>query len=122
MNEYQTRYPRLKEILGFLHQDWDVMFEWHETKPDYRTALRKLKAAGSEQDRQNAITELKQIIALNLGEIELREIINRRFRSAFYPPGAGLTYQQWLEEVLSIFEEPMETTKKHFLPKFVGEV
>jgi len=121
MTDYAKIYPNLSELLNFLHQDWDVMFEWEGSDPDYRTAIRKLKAASSPETRKKIISETTKLISRNLDEVELRHVVNREFMSAFYPPGAGLTYQEWLKEVLQIMEEPMEKTTKGFLPKFVGE-
>jgi len=32
----------------------------------------------------------------------------------------GFSFREWLEDVLKILEEPMEQTKKHFIPEFLG--
>lgn len=114
-------YPNLKELLNFLNQDWKLMFEWENTEPNYQSAIRKLKVDDSPEIRQKNIDELKTLISSNYDEVTLRRIVNRDFGSAFYPPGLGITYQEWLEEILQIMEEPIEKTAKEFLPKFVGE-
>lgn len=121
MTDYAKIYPNLSELLNFLHQDWKIMFEWEGNKPDYETAIRKLKVANLPAVRQNIISELAKLISCNFDEEKLEEIVNDDFGSAFYPPGVGLTYQNWLNEILRIFEEPVEKTKREFLPKFVGE-
>ncbi len=121
MTDYVKTYPNLKELLNFLHQDWKLMFEWEGQEPNYQLAIKKLKIDDSPDIRNKNIGELKSLILLNFDETTLKTIINRDFGSAFYPPGIGLTYQQWLEEILLIYEEPIEKTKKEHLPKFVGE-
>ncbi len=121
MTDYAKAYPNLKELLNFLHQDWKIMFEWEVKEPNYEAAIRKLKVDDSPETRQKNISELKDLISLKFDEITLRKIINRDFGSGFYPPGIGLTYQEWLESILNLLEEPMEKTTKEFLPKFVGE-
>lgn len=93
------------------------MFEWEGNQPDYRTAIKKLKAANSPEVRDEITSELKDLISSNSEEVRLEEIINDDFGSAFYPPGVGLKYQEWLEDILRIFDEPLDKT----LPKFVGE-
>lgn len=122
MTDYTGVYPNLRELFNFLHQDWKLMFEWQGKEPNYQAAIRKLKVDDSPATRQRNISELKDFISLNLDEVTLRKIINRDFGSGFYPPGVGLTCQEWLESVLNLLEEPMEKTTKEFLPKFAGEV
>lgn len=121
MTDYTKIYPNLSELLNFLHQDWKIMFEWEGSKPDYQMAIRKLKVANLPDVRQKITSELTKIISCNFDEEKLEEIVNDEFGSAFYPPGVGLSYQNWLNEILRIFEEPIEKTKGEFLPKFVGE-
>lgn len=120
MNHSQ-KYPNIKNLLGLLHQDWKLMFEWEGNQPDYKAAIRKLNAESEQEVRRKYVAELQDLVNLNYDEDLLREIVNRSFRSAFYPPGIGLSYQQWLEEILKLLREPNEKAKKEFLPKIVGE-
>ncbi len=121
MTNYAEKFPNLKELLHFIHQDWDIMFEWEGREPNYQAAIRKLKMDDSPEVRQKNINELRELVSSNLDEVTLRKIVNKDFRSAFYPPGIGLTYHEWLKVILSILEEPIEKTRSEFLPKFVGE-
>lgn len=121
MSNYSEKYPNLKELLHFMHQDWKLMFEWEGRSPNYQAVVRKLKVDDSPEVRQKNVNELRELVSSNLSETMLEEIVDEDFGSAFYPPGIGLTYQEWLEEILRLLEEPMERTKKEFLPKFVGE-
>lgn len=121
MRNYSEQYPNLRELLYFLNQNWKLMFEWEDKQPTYKGAIRKLKLDDTVETRKKTIYELKELISCNFDEEKLEEIVNDDFGSAFYPPGVGLTYQNWLKEILRIFEEPVEKTKKEFLPKFVGE-
>lgn len=121
MSEYTKKYPNVSEFLSFFGQDWKIMFEWEDISPNFESAIRKLKIDNSTSIRQKIIDELKKILSSNYDETKLREIIREDFHSAFYPPGINLTYREWLEYILEIFEEPASETKRHFLPKFVGE-
>lgn len=121
MRNYTQQYPNLRELLYFLNQDWKLMFEWEDKSPTYEGAIRKLKVDDTVETRRKTIYELKELVSSNFDEQKLEEIVNDDFGSAFYPPGLGMTYQQWLINILQIMEEPIEETKKYVLPKFVGE-
>lgn len=83
MTEYAEKYPNLKELLGLIHQDWDIMFEWEDRKPDYQAAIRKLKVSYSSEERQRSIIELKELISAKFDETLLRklstEVLVQRF-------------------------------------------
>jgi hypothetical protein len=121
MNEYKKKYPHIVEFLGFFGQDWKIMFEWENITPNHETAIRKLKIDAEESGTLLAtISELKELLSLETDDEFYKRIV-LGFGSAFYPHGIGLNYYQWLEKILSILKEPLEITKKHKLPKFVGE-
>lgn len=50
--------------------------------------------------------ELEEFMTLSLPDKELEEVVAYEMGSAYYPPGSGQTYRQWLEEVLAILKKP----------------
>lgn len=119
MTDYREKYPALYQFFaGYFNQDWEECFLWKDQEPNYRAVVRRYKLDDPPEDARRAVGELRGVIALDdgFGEGQWRQIVNRELGASVYPPGLGLGYREWLEDVLRILEEPMGTTKKEFVP------
>lgn len=93
---------------GYLHQDWIYDFVWDEgEKPDFRAAIEAYK-----EDCQNTPLiisktrkELEQLIEKKHTNHILESVVFRELGIAINPEAFGLTYQQFLQEVLKILKE-----------------
>ncbi len=65
------------------------------------------------------LSELKKFLDLNLTESEVEDVMDE-WNIAYYPYGANMTYIEWLNNILTILEEPIEKTRKEFIPEFIG--
>ena len=66
------------------------------------------------------ILELKKFLDLNLEKSEIEAIMRKEFKLGIRPEFWQLNHKSWLEHILQILEEPMEETKKHFIPEFIA--
>ena len=116
--DYREKYFDLYQLFGgYLNQSWKEIYIWEDRKPAYQPLIRKYKTESERVDK--AIAELKEVIALdnNFDEEEWRNILTWGLSLGLRPKGFGLTPRQWLEDVLEILEEPMEETRKHWIPE-----
>jgi len=105
----------MANLMGYFHQDWKDCYLWDE-EPNYPAIVRFYKTNNGTSWVNQTITELKEFLDKNYDESTLKNIIYRQFHMNLHLPHWNLTYRQWLENVLSILEEPMEVTKKHYIP------
>ncbi|HAZ48677.1 MAG TPA: hypothetical protein DDW76_28360 [Cyanobacteria bacterium UBA11369] len=107
MDRYERLYPNLKYFFSaFFHHDWLYMYNWQGQSPSFQVVVRDFKAKDSQAVTQTT-RELEQFLAQHLTEDDedLREIVVHKLGANFYAPGIGLTYQQWLQEILTILKE-----------------
>jgi len=84
--------PSLEQTLAcYLHQDWTLDFGSEET------ALDTILTECSDADISAAAKEIDELLASS-SEAELREALTDA-GCHFCPPGAGLTYRDWLAHV-----------------------
>ncbi|HAZ48675.1 MAG TPA: hypothetical protein DDW76_28370 [Cyanobacteria bacterium UBA11369] len=107
-DKYERLYPALRQFFGgYFHQDWTYTYDWQGQPPSYQVIVRAFKAKNSPAVTQ-VTQELEQFIADHLtleDDEDLREIVTRELWSCVYAPGLGLTYQQWLRDILTILKE-----------------
>lgn len=114
-------YPRLNNLFGaYLHQDWEYGFNWENHESHFRPVIRYFKTHNSPAVVEQATTELKQFIAERHDENQLDEYLSNDFGLEILPSYWGFTFQGFLEDVLKILEEPMEKTKREWIPEFIG--
>lgn len=112
MQNYKERFPELKYLLGaYFHQDWLHDYEWDGEEPTFGAVVRNFKATNPLNTVVRATQELEQFLALHLDEEEMRETL-RKLGSAYYAPGGGQTFRQWLEEVAVILKEPQDSARQ----------
>ncbi len=121
MKNYKERFPELNQYLGGLfHQAWKEVFEWNQQKSSFEGVVRYFKLRNSECYEEDELFELKKFLSLDLSKEEIEVILRNEWGIAFRPAYINLTHREWLEEILRILEEPIEETKKHFIPEFIG--
>lgn len=115
------KYPKLKNLIGgYLHQDWEHGYDWAENEPHYAPVIRFYKTHNPSATVQRAESELKNLLSLDLDEDTLEKILENTFILGVYVPYWKITHRDFLEDVLKILEEPMEKTRKSFIPEFKG--
>lgn len=120
---FEEQYPSLDEVFGFFNQDWYHTYKWDGKEPDYQAVIRFCKVVESDELVEKAIEELKDLIEFgkDFDEDYWYDYFMHGSSLGYYPPGGNQTYREWLEDVLKILEEPMEKTKKEFIPEFIGQ-
>lgn len=120
MKSNKERFPELHQYLnGLFHQDWKDVFYWNGQKPSFEGIIRYFKVENQQNYEQEELKELKEFLGLGLSESEVEDVMDE-WNIAYYPYGANMTYIEWLQGILKILEEPIEKTKKEFIPGFIG--
>lgn len=122
--DYKVKYFDLYQLFGgYLNQSWKSIYVWESNQPNYQSVIRKYKTEESPEGIEKTIIQLKDILIFgnSLSEEEWMNILTWGLSLGYYPPGVGIDYKTWLEEILSILQEPANETVKHFTPKRIGE-
>jgi CdiI immunity protein len=120
MKSYEERFPALYQFLGcYFHQDWKDFSDWKGQAPSFEGIVRHFKVIDSKTNAKEELNELISFLSLNLAENEIEDVMDE-WNIAYYPYGIKITYKEWLERILEILEEPIEKTKKEFIPDFIG--
>lgn len=120
MQNYEENFPELYQLLGGLfHQDWLHVFDWKGQESSYEGVIRYFKNRNEETAVNQWKDELRGFLNLKLSESEMEDVMDE-WNIAYYPYGGNLTYIEWLQGILKILEEPIEKTKKEFIPEFIG--
>lgn len=119
----KTHFDLYQFFGGYLNQSWKEIYIWEGNEPTYPPIIRKFRKESSRERIDKTISQLKDIIKIGKGcdEDGWMDILTWGLSLGYYPPGVGLTYEEWLEDVLGILEEPMEDTLKHWIPKRIRE-
>ena len=92
----EREWPELSRILGgYLHQDWDIEGD----TPD--DALRLARREGDSTDLATAVQEIDALLATQLDETGLREIVER-MTEGYSPSLDGWEIRPWLRHVRQI--------------------
>ncbi|MTJ53644.1 hypothetical protein FJR38_13815 [Anabaena sp. UHCC 0253] len=106
---YEKLYPGLKQFFGgYFHQDWTYIYDWQGEPPSFQVVVRDFKTNNSQAIVTQVTQELAQFIADHLtleDDWDLGQIVIHKLLCSIYAPGLGLTYRQWLEDILTILKE-----------------
>ena len=83
---------------GYFHQDWTDEF-----RSDDEAVKAMLKAEPMDMFVQ-ASGELRALLAAEFSEQDLANILTDTIGCYFAPAAVGLTYRQWLESVLKLWD------------------
>ncbi len=92
MTEDQRRFPELSEILSYLNQDWEYIFNWGSTEPTFEAVVRHYKATSSLAEIKRAINDIERLLAMCATENDISESLDK-LNSSYYPMGGGQTYR-----------------------------
>jgi hypothetical protein len=100
-----TPYPELKHLFAiYLNQFWKQLYNWGEKTPNYQDVIHLYKHESGDERIMQAIKELELLLAQNLNEEDLHQMVHRTLGSALYVPSLEMTYQEWLSSVLEILK------------------
>lgn len=111
MKTYREKYSELYQFLGgYFHPDWKECFDWKGQSPMFELVVRHYKA---EEDSSMGIAkttaELEEFLSLPLSDRELEQIVDDEFTAWYTPRSRGMSKRQFLEKILAILKEPIET-------------
>jgi hypothetical protein len=91
--DWPARFPALRGFFGaHFHQDWAVDATADEVVCQYI-------ADASQTELHRAARELAELLALDLSEAALEEVLDRGFCSDHLPSDAGESQRLWLESI-----------------------
>ncbi|MCA9882296.1 MAG: hypothetical protein KC708_04980 [Anaerolineae bacterium] len=114
---FAEAFPHLKYFFSVhFHQFWltmhlhskDLEAEWDDKQKTYEIHVIDFKMIVDSKRVSATISELETLINMRLTEEELRTACNRELGSFVYPPGLGLTYQEWLENILALLKSDID--------------
>jgi hypothetical protein len=114
---YNKEFNNLGYILGYFHQSWSSLYEWQKKEPEFEAVVRYAKLENDLSKIELAKKECVAFLQLSLTTIELENAVDEFTGSGFSPFS---THREFFERILDVLKEPMEETKKHFIPKFIG--
>lgn len=120
MSKYEKEFSELYQYLGGLfHQYWKDVFDWKGQEANFEGVVRYFKIRNSKHYEKEELKELKEFLNLDLTESQVEDVMDE-WNIAYYPYGSNMTYIEWLNGILKILEEPIEKTKREFIPEFIG--
>lgn len=117
---YLKEFPEISYLLGYFNQDWVDIFSWNGNKPTFQPVIRHFKTHNGIEITEKLISEIESFLQLPLSDEELETIMIEELGCEYTPRSQGLNKRQFLGKSLDILKEPMEETKKHFIPEFIG--
>lgn len=109
-------FASLGSLFGYFPQFWTKLYLWQGTKPDFELIIRKFKIQEDAETVNLALQETKNLLNSDLSEEDLDKLIEDLSTSGFSPLS---THREFFERILIILEEPIEETKRYFIPKFI---
>lgn len=110
-------FHELDQFLGCnFFQNWSSLYLWRGREPNFEIVVRQFKTE-TPQLVELVVKDLEKLLTLSLNEDDLKNIIDESTGSGFSPLK---TRRAFLEKVLEVLKEPMEETKKHSIPEFIG--
>ncbi len=104
MKKYATLYPELKYFFSaYFHQNWTSFYDLQKIQNEEsisQVVVHDFKTNNPKETVEQASIELRKLIALNLSEADLKEIIVYQLGANVHAAGLGLTYQQWAKSIL----------------------
>ena len=109
MQNYKSKFPNLFQFFGgYFHNIWPELYPSKKDEAPYLAVLSSYLK--QEADKYIAIVagELMELINLEIEESTLRRIVTKDLGANIYPPGIGMTYQEWLIDVHRILTEKVK--------------
>jgi hypothetical protein len=99
-----TDFKALKNLLGgYFYQYWEEDYEWNDQQPNCADIIYFYKTMNPPNTISQAVQEMHTFLSSERSESEIAEFLDQ-IGVGYYPPDAGQTYQEWLQEILFILE------------------
>lgn len=109
MKDYRQQLHNLGQFLGgSFHNAWPELNPQIEGKERYEVVLDNAIQIWSNESLNCIVLELKELIGLCLPEPDLKIIVSEHLHANYYPPGTGMTYQEWLKAVHKYLSEAID--------------
>lgn len=118
--DYLKEFSEIRFMFGYFCQYWVLFYSWEGNEPTFQPIIRSFKLENGAEVIKQLISEIERFLLLPLDDKEFNRIVIEELGSELTSIVQGLNRRQFLEESLKILEEPMEETKKHFIPEFIG--
>jgi superfamily I DNA and/or RNA helicase len=118
--DYLKEFSEIRFLFGYFCQYWVVFYEWGGREPTFQAVIRSFKTENSIEVIEKLAFEIEKFLVLPLNREEFNSVVVEELGSELIETIDGFDRRQFLEESLNILKEPMEETKKHFVPKFIG--
>jgi hypothetical protein len=84
----------LQHFFGsYFHQDCFL------DDPNWQAIIRRFLAENSGPELGTISEGIRELLLANLTEVELEKVLDE-FGNYYFPPGDGMTYREWLSQVL----------------------
>lgn len=93
-------WEQLTRLGGYLHQDWPLDYD------DAGEAIRAFKGDLTAAELEEAVAEVTRITEQHRSEDDLRRVLVDELRIDYWPPGDGLTFRSWFDDLERILRDP----------------
>jgi hypothetical protein len=94
MTKREATFENLRQLLGgYFHQDW------HAEATSWDEQLRSMGQHEARERLSAALVDIEKLLERQHTEAEIAQILSRDLGCDFYPPGVGLSYHEWLNQV-----------------------
>jgi hypothetical protein len=110
---HEEQFPNLvKFIPRLFYPGYEADLNWEDFEgPAYALAAISFLAHSSHRVITNTYEELVGFISLSLPEAELKEVVTKSFGCKWDPASEDMTYEEFLDNVASIWEEWVEAAE-----------
>lgn len=110
--DYSKLFPELDQFFsGYFHQDWKDDYDWGSQEHLFEQVVRHYKTEDSQAGISKTVEELTLFLELNLTDEKIHRIVEEEFSSWYTPRSRGMNKRQFLEKVLEVLKEPIETAQ-----------
>jgi hypothetical protein len=105
---YKEKFPTLRNMMATnFGGHWVEYYDWEGEEPHFKQVVHLYQEEEVSQTVSKAILELQQFISVtqDMAEEDLKKVINYDLGANINATGFGLSYHQWLKEVLNILKE-----------------
>ncbi len=105
MSDSLFQFPELFQFFGgYFYQGWSADYSWEGQTPNFASVVRHFKSLNPPPTVNSVISEIEQLLAMNLDEKELDEILSA-LGNNYYLTAKNGDHRQWLTDILSVLRE-----------------
>lgn len=109
-NSDDSRFKRIQRMfIIYFNSEWTYE---NKQNTDYKLLIKKYKKDCDRETVRQTIAELELLVeCFHWGESKLRNIVTKDFCCAISPKAYGLTYKEFILEILTEMKEPEDILK-----------